>query len=72
MCISGPAKGGFGERPSARETASAGEERAEDGALQRARDEREFRETTHLWATQSRYKNHTIVHLQIKVDSVMF
>lgn len=46
--VSGPAEGGFGECSSTRETASAGEERAEDGALQRTRDEGEFRETAHL------------------------
>lgn len=47
-CVSGSAKGGFGKRPSAGETASAGEARAQDGAVQRERDERESRETAHL------------------------
>lgn len=54
-CVSGSAEGGSGKRSSAGEAASAGEERAQDGAVQRERDERESGETAHLGATHSRY-----------------
>lgn len=50
----GPAEGSGGQRPRAGETSPAGEEGAQDGALQGERDERESGETAHLRTTQPR------------------
>lgn len=55
MClVSGPAEGGGGERPGAGQTDPGGEERAEDGAVSRTRDEGESGATAHLRTTEQR------------------
>lgn len=53
--VSGPAEGGGGERPGAGQTDPGREERAEDGAVSRTRDEGESGATAHLRTTEQRY-----------------
>lgn len=52
---SGPVEGGGGKRPSAGQTDPGGEEGAEDGAVQRKRDEGESGTTAHLRTTEQRF-----------------
>ena len=63
--LPGPVEGGGGERPRAGQTDPGGEERAEDGALSRTRDERESGTAAHLRTTEQRSDEHVDGRLNV-------